>query len=344
MNIRWFLIIITITLLSYLHVFSPSHQMAAHILHQELFFIPIMLAGFWFRLPAGIAVAAIISAIYALPLLYMPITDMPITEEMKAAVYMQVSLYIGVGALIGWLATRLHDQQEKMINNERRAVLAKLGSALSLEMCEIVNSLELKFKQSHEQTLQNGGSDFSREIDRLKRLTTSFEYIELPDEQSLLSKDLNEVVKNAKKDFKDEADSLGVTLNLDLEETGCPSMVFTESMENTYKSLIANALEVSPEGAEVILRTTRAGTYCALEVQDNGPGVADENVSRLFRPFFSTKEGGHGLSLSSGRKIMRDHEGDLLYEPGNPQGAIFRMIVPRENRDKNVDTYVNQQI
>ncbi len=339
MNFKWFLIIIAAALLSYLHVFSPSNQMAAHILHQELFFVPIILAGFWFRLPAGLVVATVISGIYALAML-----NMSLTEEMKIAVYMQVSLYIGVGALIGWLATRLHNQQEKMINNERRAVLAKLGSALSLEICEIVNSLELKYKKSDELKLKSGGSDFSQEIDRLRRLTTAFKHIELPDEQSLLSKDLNEVIKNVKKDLKSKAEILGVTLTLDLEESGCPSMVFTESMEYIYKSLVTNALEVSPKGSEVILRTARRGTYCALEVQDNGPGVADENVSKLFRPFFSTKEGGHGLSLSSGRKIMRDHEGDLLYEPGTPQGAVFRMVVPRENRDKNVDTYINDQV
>jgi signal transduction histidine kinase len=339
MNFKWFLIIIAVALLSYLHVFSPSNQMSAHILHQELFFIPIILAGFWFRLPAGLIVATVISGIYALAML-----NMPLTEEMKIAVYMQVSLYIGVGALIGWLTTQLHDQQEKMINNERRASLAKLGSALSLEICEIVNSLELKYKKSDELKLKNGGSDFSQEIDRLKRLTTAFNNIELPDEQSLMSKELNEVVKNAKNDFKIKAQTLGVILTLDLEEAGCPSMVFTESMEYIYKSLIANALEVSPKGSEVVLRTARTGTYCALEVQDNGTGVADENVSKLFRPFFSTKEEGHGLSLSSGRKVMRDHEGDLLYEPGTPHGAVFRMVVPRENRDKNVDTYINQQV
>lgn len=312
--------------------------MAVHILHQELFFIPIILTAFWFRLPAGVVVAAVISAIYALAML-----NMPINEEMKTAVYTQISLYIGVAALIGWLATQLHAEQEEKRNNERRASLAKLGSALSLEICEIVNSLEHKYKESNVLKSTDGNIDFSQEIDRLKRLTGAFKHIELPDEPSPLSKDLNEVVKSAKKDFKNKADTIGVALTLDLEEAGCPSMVFTESMVNIYKSLIANALEFSPEGSEIVLRTRRSGTYCSLEVRDNGPSVDAKNVPELFKPFFSTT-GGNGLTLSSGRKVMRDYEGDLLYEPGSPQGAVFKMIVPQENRDKNVTTFVNEKL
>ena len=41
---------------------------------------------------------------------------------------------------------------------------------------------------------------------------------------------------------------------------------------------------------------------------------------------------------------MRECEGDLQYEPGETKGAIFKLIIPRENRDKNIDTVVTEQI
>lgn len=339
MKLKWFLVVVAILFISYLHINMIGHDMASHVLHQELFFIPIILASFWFPIPSGIIISIVVSLIYSFALF-----TGQVDSEAKIAFYLQVGLYIGVAALIGWLTNRLHTQQRKIIRDERRATLAKLASAMSLEMRDIVNSLGLKYKKAGRLSSEREEDDFSTEIDRLERIVNAFSKIIPHDEQPQISRDLNVIILQAQEKFKERASNLGVNIKVELEEESCPSMVFSESMAGVFNSLIGNALEVSPQGSEIVLRSKRTGTYCSIEVIDQGPGVADENVEKLFTPFFSTKPGGFGLTLSSGRKVMRDQEGDILFERGKGGGSIFKMIVPRESRDKNIDTHVANTI
>ncbi|TMF19473.1 MAG: HAMP domain-containing histidine kinase, partial [Chloroflexi bacterium] len=62
-------------------------------------------------------------------------------------------------------------------------------------------------------------------------------------------------------------------------------------------------------------------------VADNGQGVADENRHHLFEPHFTTKEHGTGLGLFMSYGIVREHQGQLLYE-GNRRGAVFTVVLP----------------
>ena len=338
MKLKWFLILILVSFISYFHIFSPGHNLALHVLHQQLFFIPIILASFWFRRIYGIIVSCVVSAAYAITMLSGDI------QGIRLAVNIQVALYIGVAVLIGWLTEKLHSQQEKILRDERRASLNRVVSTLSFELRDIVSSLNKKYSNFKGMERRNDSFELKQEIDRLERIMHSFSLIVPPDEQPHLSHDLNQVVKLIQKKNIVKAEKCGVKIKADLDKAGCPSMVFIEPMIDIFQSLVTNALDVSPKGSTILLRTRRTGLFCSLEVVDDGPGISDENLPKLFTPFFTTKKDGFGLALSAGRKVMRDYEGDLLYEPREAGGAIFRMIVPRENRDHNIATYVDDAI
>jgi len=64
-----------------------------------------------------------------------------------------------------------------------------------------------------------------------------------------------------------------------------------------------------------------------FSISDNGPGIPEDNRHRLFEPHFTTKEGGTGLGLFMSFGIVREHQGDLLYE-GNRRGAVFTVTLP----------------
>lgn len=337
MKLKWLLIIILVSLISYLHIFAPGHSLTLHILHQQLFFVPIILASFWFGLPSGIAVSVLVSVIFSTVMFSGEI------KGIRLAINIQVAIYIGIAFLIGWLRKTLQRQQEKILKDERNSSLNKLVSSLSFEIQEIINNIQIKYDKYYKNDNRDVGGEFKQEIDRLSRITNSFSRIVPLKDQSNISYDLNQIVKLALAGNKHKAEMSDVQIQIDTDASGCPSMVFTEEMIDIFNALIANAIEASPKGSTILLRAKRAGLYCSLEVIDSGPGVLKENMSKLFNPFFTTKENGFGLGLSSGRKVMRAHEGDLLYEPKDGGGAIFRMIVPRENRDCNIDTYVSEK-
>jgi two-component system sensor kinase FixL len=98
-------------------------------------------------------------------------------------------------------------------------------------------------------------------------------------------------------------------------------------------NLIRNALESlgaePPAQREIVVRTRRTATGdCEILVCDNGPGVAQEIIDRMFDPFRTTKKTGTGLGLPMSRTIAEAHGGHIRHEPITPQGACFILGLP----------------
>jgi two-component system sensor histidine kinase DctS len=77
---------------------------------------------------------------------------------------------------------------------------------------------------------------------------------------------------------------------------------------------------------------TEAGKrWVEFSVADCGPGIPEDVKEQLFTPFFTTKAEGMGLGLSLCRTVVEQHGGQLLFEPVQPQGTIFRFTLPAQS-------------
>jgi signal transduction histidine kinase len=75
-----------------------------------------------------------------------------------------------------------------------------------------------------------------------------------------------------------------------------------------------------------------------LLVKDNGCGIAEEDLPRIFYPFFSTKSGGSGLGLAIASNLIAAHGGKIEVESKNGQGTAFKIFLPVNHKntgDKN---------
>jgi Signal transduction histidine kinase len=70
--------------------------------------------------------------------------------------------------------------------------------------------------------------------------------------------------------------------------------------------------------------------YLLISVEDSGIGIDPRNINRIFEPFFTTKSHGMGVGLSICRSIIENHGGNLSVSPAQPQGSVFRVILPFE--------------
>ncbi len=99
-------------------------------------------------------------------------------------------------------------------------------------------------------------------------------------------------------------------------------------LREVITNLVNNAIDAVSVNGHVELKSGRRGNgWPYFSVTDDGPGVSDEQRHHLFEPHFTTKEGGTGLGLFMSYGIVREHQGDLLYE-GNRHGAVFVVILP----------------
>jgi signal transduction histidine kinase len=93
-------------------------------------------------------------------------------------------------------------------------------------------------------------------------------------------------------------------------------------------NLVRNAVEAAPPGSVVEIAARTRDGEAAIEVADRGPGLSAEAKDRLFRPFFTTKEGGTGLGLALAKKVADAHEGALALEDRDGGGTVARLVLP----------------
>ena len=101
-----------------------------------------------------------------------------------------------------------------------------------------------------------------------------------------------------------------------------------KALTGALTNLLENALQAVEAGSgEVVLSVRRTETHWLFSVRDNGPGMAPDVVTRLFQPFFTTRNEGTGLGLAIARGVARAHGGgiDVISEPG--AGTEFLMTI-----------------
>lgn len=113
------------------------------------------------------------------------------------------------------------------------------------------------------------------------------------------------------------ADLPAVKLNQDL---------FKQALLN----LMLNAAQAMPQGGELTIQATHESGEVCLSLIDTGVGMGPDVLSRLFRPFFSTKPGGTGLGLATSRRIIRAHCGRLMVESEVGKGTKFTIRLPAD--------------
>ena len=103
-------------------------------------------------------------------------------------------------------------------------------------------------------------------------------------------------------------------------------------MREVITNLVNNAIDAVGTNGHVELRTgRRSNNWPYFSVIDDGPGISDEHRHHLFEPHFTTKEGGTGLGLFMSYGIVREHQGQLLFD-GDRRGAVFTVVLPPFSR------------
>ena len=123
----------------------------------------------------------------------------------------------------------------------------------------------------------------------------------------------------------------GIEVVFDLAPDLPPVMIDRIQIHQVITNLIRNAVDAVAEAERrlITIRTAPAGaTAVEIQVQDSGPGLAEEVAERLFQPFVTTKPDGIGIGLSICRTIVDAHDGRLWATPNPDGGTIFHLILP----------------
>ncbi len=123
-------------------------------------------------------------------------------------------------------------------------------------------------------------------------------------------------------------------------------------ISQVINNLIINARQAMPNGGTIDISirqldivkgmpyyglSLESGKYVAITIRDRGIGISEENIQRIFDPYFTTKHTGHGLGLATSYSIITNHQGAIAVESAIGQGTTFRILLPSSSKH-NDDT------
>ena len=102
-----------------------------------------------------------------------------------------------------------------------------------------------------------------------------------------------------------------------------------ELLHKAFQNLVLNALDAMPAGGTLTFRTMETQSGIRMEVSDTGKGLTPEECSRLFTPYYTTKQQGTGLGLAIVQSVVSDHRGTISVASEEGHGTTFRIELPR---------------
>jgi signal transduction histidine kinase len=117
----------------------------------------------------------------------------------------------------------------------------------------------------------------------------------------------------------------GVEVDFDAHPEALTVRFDAKLLGRAVRNLIENALRASSGGGRVVVRVDQQNGFARIAVQDSGPGVPPDLLSRIFDPYFSTHDAGTGLGLPIARRIAEEHGGDMT-AMNRPEGGLEVMV------------------
>lgn len=242
-----------------------------------------------------------------------------------------------LGRRLDWLRLRLAEleaDRERMlrhVSHELKTPLTALREGVSLLREEVPGPLGDSQREVVE-ILQHNVLALQRQIESLLSLNAaSFEARRLEFSSVSLRAFLSEAVRRR------ELQAQARHLSLRVEAVDSEVSVDAAKLAVVVDNLLSNAIDFSPEGGEVCVRATLEDAGVRLECADQGPGVASEDVERIFEPFVQGQRRapmprrGSGVGLSIVRELVRAMGGQVGLLPSN-RGAHFYVDIPNERQ------------
>jgi two-component system, sporulation sensor kinase E len=170
------------------------------------------------------------------------------------------------------------------------------------------------------------------EINRLDYIITQFLQAIRPTMPQLKLASLNDVVQKTIELLQPEIDNRGLNLRTHLARQLPVTPIDPTQIQQLLVNLVKNSLQAMTKGDTLTLQTGEGAEGIWVSVGDTGSGIPQEQINRIFEPFYTTKKKGTGLGLMIVQRIVRAHGGRIELESLVGRGTTFRIWLPLHER------------
>ena len=170
------------------------------------------------------------------------------------------------------------------------------------------------------------------EIARLDYIITQFLGAIRPTPVQLKLSSLNEVVEKTLELLRPEIENRAITVKTRLARNLTATPVDAAQLQQVLVNLVKNAAQAMTTGGTLTLQTGETSEDVWVSVTDTGGGIPQEQINRIFEPFYTTKKKGTGLGLMIVQRIVRAHNGRIELDSHVGRGTTFRIWLPLHER------------
>ncbi len=331
--------------------FNHGFFIGVHDIHRTLFLIPIFYAAIVFRV-WGSTITSVVLLCVVLPraLLFSPYPDPLVRPLLFVILAALTSLLVATQldraereqkarAELSAAYLELKESQEQLIQTEKLTSLGQLAASVAHEVNNPIAGVlvytQLLTKKLTDNTLTKETaldylSRMESELTRSGRIIRNLLDFARQTGPSLRLVNLNDVVEKAFSLVAHAAEMQQVEVIQDLSCSLPEVMADPDQIQQVCTNLMLNAIQAMPEGGALTLRTLADNEgQVRVEVKDTGIGISQENMKKLFTPFFSTKKEikGVGLGLAVSNGIIQRHQGRIEVDSEEGEGSTFTIYL-----------------
>ena len=253
---------------------------------------------------------------------------------------------------VGQLATRFNEMtaelakskqlEDQLREAEKSAVIGRLGSAIAHEIRNPLNYINLtldhlrsKFSPDDEERKAayiKLITQLKSEVARINQQITDFLNYSRPAKANLQPIEARKVVEDSLRLVEAQAQETGIVVSL-VEREIVPKIIGDpEFLRSVFNNLFINAVQAMCSAGGKLAVKIEPDSYdgfVRFEISDTGSGIPEENLPKIFEPYFSTKETGTGLGLAIVQKIVEIHHGTIEVESTMGEGTRFTLKLPK---------------
>ena len=348
---RLTLVVVMILAVTILHYCTGTDHSNYHGIYRRLYYLPIILSGFWFGIRGGVSAGLVVSVIYT-PHVLLQWQHHPAVRLEQT---LEILLYNIIGILTGLLSSQVNFQRLRAEKNMRH--LTESYNKLK-QQADIIVEIEDQLRQADRLTaLGELSAGLAHEIRNPLgsiRGTAEILYDSLPEDHhfgefsKILIKEvdrLNQVVEdflnfarpnsNPQTEFKPgevlheviqlvQQQAIAGRIAIHWEQPPIPLAVGDPiQFKQVFLNLILNALQAIQSDGEVWIESKIAEEETILIFRDSGPGIPVDLLDKVFNPFFTTKLDGTGLGLAITYRIVQSYHGKISVNNSPNGGAEF---------------------
>ncbi|MBC7911663.1 MAG: HAMP domain-containing protein [Pyrinomonadaceae bacterium] len=242
---------------------------------------------------------------------------------------------------------RTRELEAQLYQAQQSAVVGRLASAIAHEIRNPLNYINLTLDHlrtsfapddtAKRETFERLAVQLKVEVARINSRISEFLNYTRPSRLDLQPLDLRMAAEDAMRLVEVQATENGVETRIEQQGDVPEVLGDAESLRSVFTNLYINALQAidgKPGSLTVTLSAADEGRQARVQVTDTGKGIAADNISHLFEPYFSTKETGTGLGLAIVKKAVDDHGGTIDVQSELGSGTTFTITLPTDRKDE----------